>query len=491
MAHQIKLAWKVLVAGTPLGPVAAAAKLAAVPLYADATTDPVLGQQFGLTVAADATTHDAVSATRTLTLNMDSASGAPFAPPPFPCRPDTATPPTLPYPMRRAVTLAGAFLTTTGSAIVATSANQTTALNPGDVVEFLSQLGVFYAIALGGVGSTSVTLTAPYTGTTADGEAVKVVAAPATVAAIYSTSPLDTAGVATNPAIPAGSGARTVSLSYLDSTGAGPFTVAVTLQGKFPAPVALAGGSKDIATITDLHVTASGSFANSVGELTLCELSAAPPAIPAGATRAEFQRLTDQAQNTIVRALAYLPPSYFALAQQGAAAPQLAGDFIVTTGSADVPTTVDQTGALAHGNVIQFAAQLENDTPTGRAPVFYTVDTVTPKLVKLTEAFSGLGPQNQRQSGDTGSKGVKGTELLNFPSAASLYDPAPGAPPTAAQLSAPLAQYVNPGNAVPPPNPPLAPQTMVPAPTFLSGLFTQTIQLALAVPVEPLAITFA
>ena len=487
MAHQIKLAWKVRTAGTSIGPAAAATKLAAVPLYADPTTDPVLGQLFGLTVATDATTHDAVSATRTLTLNMDSAAGAPFAPPPFPCNPSTAAPPTLPFPLRRKVALAGDFLTTSGSAVVATSANQTTAVSPGDTLEFLSQLGVFYTIALGGVAPTAITLTAPYAGTTADGTAVKVVAAPATVAAIYSTSDLDTAGIATAPAIPAGAGARTANLSYLDSTGAGPFTVSVSLQGKFPAPVTLAGGSKDIATITDLHVVGVGGFGSSVGQITLAELSAAPPTIPAGATRAQFQQLTDQAQTTITRGLAYLPPSYFAVAQQGASSPQLTGDFFVTTGSADVPTSVDQTGALAPGNVLQFAAQIEDDTPTGRVPVFYTVAAVTPKLVTLTKPFTGLGPQDQAQVGDTGAKGVKSTQLANFATAATLYPP-PAAPPTAAQLEGVLAQFVNPGNAIPPPNPPLAPQTMSPAPTDLSGLYTQTLQLALAVPVEALSI---
>ena len=55
-----------------------------------------------------------------------------------------------------------------------------------------------------------------------------------------------------------------------------------------------------------------------------------------------------------------------------------------------------------------------------------------------------------------------------------------------------LAQLVNPGIAVPPPNPPLVPTTMLPTPTLLSGFFTQTLQLALAgVPVVPAPIAFA
>lgn len=489
MADQIVLAWKVLVAGTSIGPAAADTKLAAVPLYEDPTTDPVLGQMFGLTVASDVTTHDATSATRTLTLNMTSAVGAPLAPPPFPCNPTTSTPPTLSYPLRRKVTLAGSFLTTNGSATVVTSANQTPALSPGNTVEFESQIGVYYVVAPLGVAPAAITLTSPYTGVTADGGSVNVAAAPATIAAIYSTSPLDTAGTATVPPIPPGSGARTVSLTYRDSTGAGPFTVIVPMQGKRPALVALAPGSADIELIVDMHVASTGGFGNSVGQITLCELSAAPPAIPPTATQAQFQQLTDRAQLLITRPLAYLPPSYFALAQQGASSPQLAGDFFVTTGSADVPTSVDQTGALAPGSVMQFASQISEDAPTGSTPVFYTVAAVTPKLVTLTEPFSGLGPLNQIQDGDTGSKGVKSTELLNFPSAAALYPP-PAAPPTAAQLAGPMARFVNPGTAVPPPNPPLAPQAMSPAPTTLSDLYTQTLQLALAVPVAPQPIAF-
>lgn len=63
MSNQVILASKVLVAGTSIGPVQAGAKLAAVPLYADPTTDPVLGQAFGLTVANDVMAPGVGSAT--------------------------------------------------------------------------------------------------------------------------------------------------------------------------------------------------------------------------------------------------------------------------------------------------------------------------------------------------------------------------------------------------------------------------------------------
>jgi hypothetical protein len=493
MADQIVLAWTVNVAGTSLGPAAAATALGAVPLYNNATTDPVLGQLFGLTVASDVTAPGAGNATRTLTLNMTRVPGAPFAPPPFPCHPDTSTPPVLPFRLRRTVPLAGAFLTTTASAVVATSAAQISALSIGDTVEFLSQLGVFYTVLL--VGATTITLTAPYTGVSADGAAVKVQAAPVVLPALFSTSPLDTAGFATVPAIPAGSGARTISLSYLDSTGAGPFTVVVPLTGRRPAAFALGGGI-DIATITAMHVASTGAFNNSVGQITLVELSSALPAPLASATPADFLGpLTDEAQLLITRALTYLPPSYFALSQQGASTPQLAGDFFVTTGSASVPTTADQTAALAPGNTIQFAEQLTRNLPFETAAVLYTVASVSPKIVKLTTPFTGIDNNNTgtNQAGTNSNretKGNLGSELLNKATGAYRITPTASAPPTNAALAGALGQFVTPGNAIPPPNPPLPPGTMSPAPTFLSGLFTQTLSLALAVPVVPSAVAF-
>ena len=500
MSDQIILAWKVLVAGTSFGPLGAAAALAAVPLYANPTTDPVLGQNFGLTVATDATTHDATSATRTLTLNMTSVPGAPFAPPPFPCHPDTSTPPVLPYVLRKTVTLAGFFLVATGSLVVGTSATQLPAVNPGDVIELASQLGVFYTIAPLGVTATTLTLTAPYTGTSADGTAVKIQAAPATIAALYSSSSQDSAPIDFEPLELPFPGARSVSLSYTDSLGAAG-TVVTTLSGKFPAQVVLAGGTIDIATITDMHIVATGGFKNSIGQITLAELSAVPPPIPdpedPTVGTAAFYALQDQAQLLIPRPLAYLPPSYFALAQQGAGSPQLPGDFLVTTGSTSVPTTADQTAALAPGNVIQFASQLADDTPFGKSDVFYTVAAATASpggiggLVTLTTPYTGLDRTSAYDSDNAPRPSNVTAEANKQPTGAVLISPSPAAPPTNAQLAAPMAQFVNPGNAVPPPNPPLPPGAMSPSPTMLSGMFAQTIALALAVPVAPQAIALA
>jgi len=490
MPNQIILAWKVLVAGTSLSPGAAATALAAVPLYASAGADPVLGQALGLTVSSDTTSNDATSATRTLTLNMTAAVGAPHAPPPFPCRPDTAAPPAPPYVLRKASPLAGDFVPVNGSLVVATSANQKAALNaPTDVVEFASQPGVYYSVAA--VGATSVTLASAFTGTTGETAASRVTPNPSKLPAVYSSSPDDTGGFATVPAIPAGVGAQTVNIEYIDSTGAGPFLVTAALRGRAPAPVTLAPGSVDIAVIEDVWVSATGGFGNSVGQVTLCDLSAPLPAVPANATPAQFLGpLTDQAQALIDRPLAYLPPSYFALAQQGAAHPQLAGDFLVTTGSTTVFTTEDQTGALAAGNAIRFAAQLRDTPPTGPVDVSYVIAAVTPQQVVLATPYTGLDFNKQDSDNKPAPTNVT-ANAQKMPTAAYLVAPSPASPPSTAQLGALLAQYVNPGNAVPPPNAPLPPQTMLPAPTLLSGAFTQALSLALAVPVEPQPITFA
>lgn len=462
MANQIVLAWTVSVSGTPFGPAAAALALAAVPLYANPVTDPVLGQFFGLTVDSDNTVAGAGSATRTLTLNLDSVN-APEAPPPFPCHPRTSTPPVLPYPLRRAVPLLGSFLPTNGSAVVAATVSPVGRISIGDVVQFLSQPGVFYTVLL--VGAASITLTAVYTGTTKNTGAFKEVAAPVTSAAFYSTSPLDTSAIAT---IPAGPGARTVELTYDDSVGGGPFTVTVALTGKRPAAVVLDAGSVDIAEIINITVATYGSFDNSVGQITLSELTGALAAVPAGATPNEFRVLTDEAQLRLGLALAYLPPSYFALAQQGSSQPPLAGDFIVTTGSKTVFTTEDQTAVLAAGNTIQFAERFENDPRVGPITTTYTIDAVGPKSFTLTAAFASLGADKKAF-------------------AAMRVTPSPAAPPTNAQLSGPLAQYVEPEVAGPPPDPPFPPAT-IPTPTFLSDLFAQTLRVALKMPVTPQAI---
>src|SRR5208282_1998111 len=170
--------------------------------------------------------------------------------------------------------------------------------------------------------------------------------APAAIAAFYSTNDLDTDGVDTIPAIPAGSGAQIVQLDYHDSTGAGPFTVYTKLMGKYPAMVTLHAGSIDIAQIDACLIFQVGAFENSIGEITLCALEAVLPTIPADATPEDFKALTDAAQLTITRPLVYLPPSYFALAQQQNSAPQLAGDFWVKYDHPTVLTTVSQIGVI-------------------------------------------------------------------------------------------------------------------------------------------------
>jgi len=490
MPDQIILAWAVDAAGTSLGAAGAATKLAAVPLYTNIHTDPVLGQLFGLTVATDQTTTFGNVATRTLTLNMSPTAFAPF---PFPCHPRTSSPPVLPYPLRRTVTLPGSFFPTTGLFGVATSATQLPSINPGDTIQFLSQPGVSYTVA-SVLSSTQIVLSSAYTGTMGNTGAFKEVVAPVTKAAIYSTSPLDTAAVATSPAISAGPGAHTVILTYHDSTGGGPFNVAALLTGKRPVQLILAVGSVDIAQIDGMQILAAGSFGSSVGQITLVELSEDLPSITlASKTPDNFRGpLTDQAQLLIAQHLAYLPPSYFSIAQQSNSKPQLAGDFIVTTGSTNVPTTVDQTGVLSPGSIIQFAEQLQNNTAFGVVEVTYVVDSVTPSLVKLTAPFTGIdnnntGTNNVGTNSDAGSKGNIGSVVNKKATAAFLILSA--VPPTNDQLSAALGQFVAPETAGPPPNAPLPPGT-VPAPTFLSGLFTRTLSLALAMPVSAQPITF-
>jgi hypothetical protein len=495
---QIVLAWTVDVSNTTLGPAGAAAKLLAVPLYQDPTTDPVLGQFFGLTVASDvSSTPSASTAMRTLTLNMD-ASHARKAPPPFPCNPRTATPPVLPYPLRKTVTLPGSFFPSNGSTVVPTTMTQLPSLSTGDGIQFLSQGGVFYTVAAG-TTATQINLTAPYTGTTQNTGAFKETSNPVSIAAIFSTSDLDTAGVATTPAIPAGPGARTVAITYTDSTGATGRAATATLTGRRPAAIAFTNGNGIIAAIEGISIASVGSFGNSIGQLTLVELSAALPALPTnlpigtGVGAAEttvgkvgapvprtFRTMTDDAQLLVSKALAYLPPSYFSLAQQGIAAPGLAGDFMVTTGAKDVPTTADQTGSLTAGNTLQFASQ---------PGTLYTVAAVTPKVVTLTEAYSGIDDNftGQNQVGTNANAGVMGnigTAVSNKRTGAMT--PVSAVPPS----NTPLAQFVALETAQPPLNPPLSPQT-VPTPTFLSGMFTRTLQLALAgVPITSATITF-
>ena len=488
MPNQIILAWTVDVTGSSIGPAEAATALAGVRLYANAGTDPILGQFFGLTVASDATTTGSTTATRTLTLNMTNAA-SPTAPPPFPCQPNTAGPPALPYTLVQSVRLPGSFAPQNGVAFVDTTASQIPSIVGGGAtsIQFDAQLGVYYPVAT--LDSSEVTLSTPYTGVTGNTGASKLVAAPVKRAAVYSSSALDTAAVtATIPNVPAGSGARTAVLTYMDSTGAGPFTVTVPLTGRRPAPVPLAGGSVDIAVVTAFRAGSYGAFGNSVGQLTLAAVTKAIPGIqPSTPIGAYLGPLTDQAQALLGLPLVYTPPSFFALAQPSAAARALPGSCTVTTGSRDVPTSEDLTALVATDSIVQFAAQPGVPTPTGLVPVFYEVARVTPKLITLASAYTGMDPRDYLPN--PGTLGIKSTKVQDLPTAATLFPPT-AAPPTNAQLASLLAEFSNATTALAPPDPPSTPAT-IPAPTLVSGIYARTLQLALAVPVVSQPIAFA
>ena len=85
--------------------------------------------------------------------------------------------------------LAGNAQPVNGSAIVPTSTSQVGNVYPGDSVQFVTQLNVFYTVL--SVSATQLTLTQPYTGTTASGPGftgVAVVCTSATAATNLSTS---------------------------------------------------------------------------------------------------------------------------------------------------------------------------------------------------------------------------------------------------------------------------------------------------------------
>ena len=505
MSDQIILAWTVDVTNTPIGPVEAATRLAAVDLHlpvpspGEPTTDPVLGQLLGLTVASDTTSNDATSATRTITLNMTP----PNAPPPFPCHPITSTPPVLvdPYPLVERVTLPGSFFVQPGATSIPVTATQIPSLSVNDSIQFLSQLGVFYGVA--SIGATLIGLSSPYTGEPGNTTAFKELPAPATVCAMYSTSELDTIGVGTVPAIAAGPGARTVSISYVGATGSSR-TGTCSLTGKRPAAVVLEAGDP-IAKVSQISIATVGGFGNSVGQITLVELTEALPALPTdlplgtGIGPAQtpigkvgapiprtFKTMTDEAQLLIGRQLFYLPPSYFSVARQMAASPMLEGDFIVTTGSTDVPTTEDQSSALTTGDFIEFVVQ---------PGTIYRIEDVSAKIVKLSSVFTGIDTtntpiENAGTNTNAGTKGNLGDKLLKKRTGAKSTSLSISAPSND-ELAVPLGQFIETQTAAPPLNPPLTPST-VPVPTFLSGLYTQAIALGLAgVPVTSATITFA
>jgi hypothetical protein len=461
--NQLTLAFSVATASTIYTPAQAAAKLAAVPLYASAGTDPVLGQAFGLTVSSDVVSIGGVTYT--------SEAGGPFLPG------ETVTD----APGGGTATVAvdedgmlffvegsivGAFAhgdTITGGTSGATATvNNAAALGgPTPTTPGATRVLVLNMTSVPGVPTApppfpcrptgplvpppgapptlpyvlEQTTINPYT-------RLPVTApAPAAVAAFYSTSNLDTDGVGTTPAIPSGSGAQIMQLDYHDSTGAGPFTVYTKLMGKFPAMVTLAGGSIDIAQIDACFPFQVGAFANSVGQITLCALEAPLPAIPSEATPADFPGLTDAAQLTITRPLIYLPPSYFALSQQQNSAPQLEGDFLVKQGSPTVLTPVSQIGVLAGTNIIEFTAQ---------PGVQYEVASVSATLIKLTTPYTGLSHPEIAPAAEAPYPAQSVSEEADaVVTSASLVSPSQAAPPDDAHLTTLLAEFTLPQSTAP------------------------------------------
>ena len=118
-----------------------------------------------------------------------------------------------------------------------------------------------------------------------------------------------------------GIGATTVSISYLDAEGhAG--TVSVTLNGRVPVIIPLAPGTLGVAVITAMSITSAGSLGNSMGQITVSVLLAPddcePPCPPAGPPAGPLSA-QDELQLRLGLALAYMPNSYYAYAQQTAA----------------------------------------------------------------------------------------------------------------------------------------------------------------------------
>lgn len=470
MANQIVLAFSLETTNSIYTPTEAATKLGAVDLYADVSSDPVLGAAFGLTVASDAS-----AAYSEAVLTATNAS---------PIVVGVATTEGLTTGMR--VTIAGA----TGN----TAANGTYAISDLTLTSFklvgTTGNGAYTGsgVATAPVATRTITLnmtsndsppapppfpcrptgplvpppdappTLPYVleETTIDRYTRQPVTlpAPASLLAFYSTSTLDTNGVSTTPAIPAAAGAQIVQLDYHDSTGAGPFTVYTKLMGKFPAMVTLHAGSVDVAQVDACLLFQVGAFENSVGEITLSALSAPVPAIPTDATPEDFPALTDAAQLLLARPLIYLPPSYFALSQQETSDPPLAGDFWVKQGSPTVLTTVDQTGVLAATNILEFAAQLG---------VEYEVASVSATFVTLTTAYTGLSHPEIAPAAEAPYPAQSVSEEADaVVSAAKLVSPSQAAPPDDAHLLTLLSEFT-------------LPQTTAPALTYVAesgGPFT-------------------
>ena len=80
-------------------------------------------------------------------------------------------------------TLAGTFSAVNGNPVVTASADQAAAVNPGDSLQFTSQLGTYYTVASLDITGKLITLSNPYTGTTAPTAYASNVCTPSTAAA--------------------------------------------------------------------------------------------------------------------------------------------------------------------------------------------------------------------------------------------------------------------------------------------------------------------
>lgn len=91
--------------------------------------------------------------------------------------------------------LAGTFDAVNGSPLVATTTDQTTAVNPGDSVQFVSQLGTYYTVL--SVTSSQLTLTTPYSGVTGATTNASVVCQVTTAASALQTAMALLTGIGT------------------------------------------------------------------------------------------------------------------------------------------------------------------------------------------------------------------------------------------------------------------------------------------------------
>lgn len=129
--------------------------------------------------------------------------------------------------------------------------------------------------------------------------------------AIYSSSNADF--FVSNPLILRATGAETVSVTYVDSTGH-LFTTSVNLAGRTPVLIPLAAGSVDFAGgIRDAHITSAGSQGTSVGQLTIANIT-----IPATGHLPQigdpgidaFGEIQDATQALLGQAVTILPNGY-------------------------------------------------------------------------------------------------------------------------------------------------------------------------------------